>query len=93
MAATAVYARVSRVKSPGQPDDGAQFSNISATPTKFFLNGGRYGILVKASTYGSVTFQVEAPDGSTMLTAAAAFTADGSALVDLVPGYYTFAIA
>ena len=93
MAATAVYASISRVPQPGQALDGTSFSNISATPAKFYLVGGRYAVAVIASTYGTVTLQIQGPDGSTMLTALAAFTANGVAVVDLPPGQYTFTIA
>ena len=93
MAATAVYARITRVPYAGQNVEGKSFSNISATPSNFFLNGGRYAVQVKASTYGSVTLQVLGPDDTTLLTALAAFTADGTGIVDLPPGNYTFTIA
>jgi hypothetical protein len=47
----------------------------------------------KASTYGTVTFQMLARDGVTWLTALTAFSADGYATIDLLPCQYRVAIA
>lgn len=94
MAATAVYAAVSRVPYVGQALDGKSFSNIGASTAAFFLQGGKYVAQCKASTYGTVTLQILLPDGTTWGTAATAFAADGiSAPLDLPPGNYRFAVA
>lgn len=93
MAATAVYTRIARVPTPGFVEDYHVDSNISATPANFYLRGGRYGVEVIGATFGTVTLQKLGPDGSTLLTVLAAFSASGVALVDLTPGYYTYTIA
>lgn len=74
--------------------DGAAFPNISATTAAFGLAGGKYGVTYIATWGGgSVTLQIEAGDGSTFVTAATAFAANGYATVDLPPGQYKFAVA
>lgn len=47
--------------------DFKQFTNISATPDAFALNGGKYGVDVTGSNFGTVTLQKMAADGSTAL--------------------------
>lgn len=70
------------------------FANISATTAAFAAQGGRYGITVHATFGGgSVTLQILAFDNTTWLTAATPIVADGTALVDLPPGQYRFAVA
>lgn len=96
MAATAVYARVSHIfRGDGKVtlDPVVVFTNISATTAAFTLGGGTYQITVKGSTFGTVTLQVLAGDGSTWLTAATAFSADGATSVNLGPGSYRLALA
>jgi len=93
MAATAVYARVTRIPLAGVATEDFTFSNIAATPASFTVMGGRYAVLCKASTYGTVTLQMQAPDNSTYLTVTTAFAADGVALVDLPPGLCRLLIA
>ena len=93
MAATAAYIAIVRVPMDSQAGEAVKFDNISASTAAFRLYGGRYAITCKASTYGTVTFQIQAEDGSTMLTVLPAFSADGTALVDLPPGLYKFALA
>ncbi len=74
--------------------DAQTFADIDADTINFYLIGGRYGITATATWGGgSVTFEVLAADGTTWLTAATALTADGTALVDLPPGQYRFAVA
>lgn len=93
MAATAVYAIVSRVPNGGYQGDAVVFSNIAATTASFKLAGGRYAISVKASTYGTVTLQLLGADGTTWVTAATAIAADGFAIVELPEGTYRILIA
>lgn len=69
------------------------FSNISATPAAFELKGGLYQVDVIGTGFGTVTLQRLGPDGSTPLTAMAAFAANGTAQAYLPPGQYTLAIA
>jgi hypothetical protein len=94
MAATACYFSVTSV-----PGDGGTvcetkaFSNVSATTSQFLLKGGRYLLACIASTYGTVTLQALGPDGSTWLTAATAFAANGTETADLCPGQYRVALA
>lgn len=94
MAATAVYARTTKVPKDAVPGKAApQFANISTTTAPFYLDGGTYGLSVKASTFGTVTLQVLLADDVTYATAATAFSGDGFAVVDLPPGMYKWAIA
>jgi hypothetical protein len=55
--------------------------------------GGKYGVTCKASTYGTVTLQILAADGTTYLPAMTAFAADGYASADLPEGQYKVALA
>lgn len=74
--------------------DGKSFLNISATTAAFPLDGGRYGADFHATwNAGSVTLQKLAADGSTWLTALAAWSADGTDLGDLPRGSYRFDVA
>jgi hypothetical protein len=93
MAATAVYANITRIPPGSVPTDGKIFSNIGATTAAFGLGGGKYGVTCKASTYGTVTLQTLAADATTWLTALTAFAANGFASVDLPPGQFRVAIA
>jgi hypothetical protein len=71
------------------------FSNISATPAAFLLEGGAYVLDVVATWGGgSVTLNRLGPDGSTYLAAVTALTATGtSGAVALPKGRYQLAIA
>lgn len=93
MAATAAYVRITRIALGSVPGEAVTFDNISATTAAFHLFGGQYGVLVKASTYGTVTLQVLAEDGTTWLTALTAFSADGVSLGNLPDGMYRVALA
>lgn len=93
MAATAAYVAISRIRhDAGAADESETFSNISATTAAFPLRGGTYGISCHASTFGTVTLQILAGDGSTWLTAATAFSADGYETASLMPGSYRIAL-
>jgi hypothetical protein len=93
MAATAAYVNISHIPVAGAAGDAQGFSNINATTAAFHLLGGKYGVTVKASTYGTVTLQILAADGSTYLPAMTAFAADGYASADLPEGQYKVALA
>ena|SRR5487761_504338 len=60
----------------------------------FTVLGGRYAVAV-AGTWnsGTATLEVLMPDGTTYLAVLTAFTADGSAIVDLPANTYKFAFA
>lgn len=74
--------------------DGQIFSNISATTAAFKLNGGTYGVAAVGTWGGgSATLQTLGPDGTTWLTAATAFSANGYETAILSPGQYRFAVA
>ena len=74
--------------------DGVNFTALSATPATFRLLGGRYAFGASATWGGgSLTLQVQMPDGSTYVAALPAFTADSVAAVDLPPGTYRLVIA
>jgi|HubBroStandDraft_2_1064218.scaffolds.fasta_scaffold268732_2 hypothetical protein len=94
MAATAVYASITSVPGDGGTvSETKAFSNISATTASFPLKGGKYMLACIASTYGTVTLQALGPDGSTYLTAATAFSVNGTETADLAQGQYRFAVA
>jgi hypothetical protein len=70
------------------------FTNIAATPASFSLRGGLYAVTAKGTWGGgSATLQRLAPDNATYVTVMAAFTVDGFATVNLVPGTYRLLIA
>lgn len=95
MAATAVYAILARIPTTGVPTEAFEVSNISATPTNdWHINGGLYTLMVKASTYGTVTLKVLLPDDTTYVAAMTAISADGiSPATWLAPGQYSLVIA
>jgi hypothetical protein len=70
------------------------FSNLSATPAQFALEGGEYAMFVSATWGGgSVTLQGLAADGTTLVSLMPAFTSNGYGYLDLPPGQYTLAVA
>ena len=69
------------------------WSNISATSAAFTLRGGLYGVTVIAGSWGTVTLQRLADDGSTYVTALTAFSANGYASAYLPSGTYKLTIA
>jgi hypothetical protein len=74
--------------------DGYHASNIAATTAAFPLMGGLYGVDAMATWGGgSVTLQKLAGDGSTYVTAATAFAANGYVTVDLPAGNYKLVVA
>lgn len=94
MAATAVYVALVHIPSGAAvAREVVKFTNISATTAAFGLTGGSYGVTVMGSTFGSVTLQIQAQDGSTFITAATAITANGVAILTLPEGVYKIAIA
>jgi hypothetical protein len=73
--------------------DGFSFSAESTDVGPYPLLGGVYAISMAATWGGgNVALQQLMPDGSTYLAILTAFTADGSALVDLPPGTYKLAV-
>jgi hypothetical protein len=94
MAATACYFSVTSVPGDGGTvSENKTFSNISATTAGFLLKGGKYFLSCIASTYGTATLQTLGADGSTWLTAATAFAANGTETADLCAGQYRVALA
>jgi hypothetical protein len=74
--------------------DGYFAENIAATTAAFPLMGGLYGIdYIATWGGGSVTLQKLAGDGSTYVTAATAFAANGYVTVDLPSGTYKLVVA
>jgi hypothetical protein len=74
-------------------NDGTAQTGLSATPPAFHLLGGRYAFGVNATWGGgNAVLNILMPDGTTFIAAAAAFTADGTAVYDLPPGTYQVAI-
>ena len=74
--------------------DGKGFSDISASTDPFALKGGRYGVSVLGSDFGTVKLQRLALDGSTYvsLSSETDFSDSGGAVIDLPPGTYRFTI-
>ena len=74
--------------------ESVSFGPITATTAAFELTGGKYGVTYVATWGGgSVTLEVQAADGSTFVTAATAFAANGYTTVDLPAGQFKFAVA
>lgn len=74
-----------------QQNDGVSFSNISASTAAFVLKGGRYGVCVMGSNYGTVKLQMVAGDGSTYVDCKQAFDkpdGTGGTEEDLVIGTF-----
>lgn len=74
--------------------DQAAFSNISATPTAFKLNGGTYGMTVTANWGGgSVDLKRLSPDGSTYVSVlSSTFSANAYQTLSLPPGTYQLTV-
>ena len=62
-------------------------NSLDASGTPFTLVGGRYGLTAHAPTWGSMTLQRRAGDGSTFV-AVATFSSDGTQSVPLPAGSY-----
>lgn len=75
------------------PTETHSFSNIASSTATFHLYGGQYAVTIHAASWGTVTLQRQAVDGSTMVTAMTAFTADGYATANLPPGTYQFTVS
>lgn len=73
--------------------NGFLVQNASTTQGPFDLLGGKYGVTVTATSYGTggTALQLLGPDGVTYVNALAAFTAAGYASVDLPSGLYQIA--
>lgn len=73
--------------------ESIKFSNISATPAPFCLDGGLYSVAVVATFGGgSVTLEALGPDGTTYINVNA-FLAQDIENYWLPPGTYKLAIA
>ena len=98
MAATALAASVTRIRTDAIPADSYTVSNGDGTAT-FTLKGGLYACDVMASTFGTVALQRLGPDGATYLTVkdangtAISFSANGAVNAYLPAGKYKFALA
>ncbi len=94
MAVSAVYVTLTHISlDVGGSRESIQFSNISATTSKFGVMGGRYGITAMGTAFGTLTLQVLAGDATTFLTAATAIAANGVTIVDLPAGQYRWVLA
>lgn len=95
MAATAVYSvigQASRGDNKVTLDTPTKHSNISATTAAFALSAGSYVWTLKGATFGTVTLQILAGDGSTWIDVKQ-FSANGVYISDLCAGSYRLAIA
>lgn len=72
--------------------DYVSFSNIAATPADFTLQGGRYALTIVGAFGTSITLKRKSIDGSTYVTAVAAFTANGFVITDLPSGTYQLTV-
>jgi hypothetical protein len=74
--------------------DQVLFSNISATPTAFKLNGGSYGLTMTATWGGgSVDLKRLSADGSTYVSVlTTTFTANAFQTVNVPPGTYQLTV-
>ncbi len=74
-------------------NDGVSFSGLSATPSSFYVLGGRYALVVNATWGGgNVVLKQLMPDGTTYIAVDPTFTADNSVIIDLPPGTYQLTI-
>ena len=96
MAATNASFEAIRIPSGSSGDVGESVTQsiASGNGPSFVLRGGQFWLAVVATfSAGSVTLQRLGPDGSTFLTAATAFSANGSETAYLPPGTYRVALA
>ena len=73
--------------------ENINFSNISATTANFTLRGGNYLVEIIAGSWGTVTLNRLAMDGSTWVACLTAFAANGIQLANLPPGTYQLAVS
>lgn len=93
MAVSAVYFSIRSTTQSLHSQPALSFSNISATPAIFYLPADTYCLDCIGSSYGTATLERLGPDGSTYLTAATAFSANGTETVALPAGTYKLALA
>jgi hypothetical protein len=93
MAATAVYASITRISPGSLSTDNQKFSNIAASSSVFQLLGGTYGIAIILSTPGTVTLETLGPDGTTFLPVTAAIATNGYSTAILAQGQYKVVLA
>jgi hypothetical protein len=65
---------------------------ISATPSDFNLDAGRYGLTVAAGGFTSYQLQKLLPDGVTYAAVTPVLLADGYTVLDLPAGQYSFVV-
>ncbi len=71
-----------------------QFWNaITATPSDFNLDAGKYGLTMHATAWGSATLQRVFPGGTILVTVTAALVADGYVVIELPAGLYRLTVA
>jgi hypothetical protein len=75
--------------------DNKLFKNVGTTQGPFVLQGGTYGISVVSGSLGTgtVTLEMLGPDGTTLIQAVPAFTANGYGSISLPPGQYELAMS
>jgi|HubBroStandDraft_6_1064221.scaffolds.fasta_scaffold1895358_2 hypothetical protein len=62
------------------------FSTVTQGP--FLLVGGMYAAFFKATSWGTMQFNVLGPNGSTFVPADAVWSANGTSILRLPPGQY-----
>jgi hypothetical protein len=69
-------------------NNGFKVQGAAATQGPFNLLGGKYGVSVSATAFGTpgVALQILGPDGATYVNCLAPFTVNGASPVDLPPG-------
>lgn len=74
--------------------ENISFQNISATPARFTLSGGRYQLAVVAIAFRKKKVAVRqlGPNGVTMLPASGNLAANGLVVFDVPPGIYELTI-
>jgi len=73
--------------------ESVQFNNISADTAAFKLRGGRYAVTFNGTGSGTVTLKRLSADGTTYVTCATPFTANGYNVSDLPVGTYMVTVA
>lgn len=69
--------------------DNQSLKNFSSDQTFTLKEGGRFAAIYSASSWGTMTFEVLAGDGTTYVpVTAAAYSANGTDLLDLPSGAY-----
>jgi hypothetical protein len=72
--------------------ESIQFSNISVTPARFVLSGGKYQSACIGTGFGTVAVRQLGPDGITTVAASGNHAANGILVFDVGPGTYELTI-